>query len=188
MKRFVPVLIAAAILMTSIPALAATSSKTTEDLTRVTKIQSEKGALKNAIIWVEKILSHTAQEQLDAIIVFLKKNDIVMDFFTQDVKTAVTMLLPKNTDLSELKLNDLISLGIGDYQLTNGDITATFQFPTQFRNTQTAIAVVGYFDQEGELLWQPLQTVIENGNLILIFPQELMTAIQPGSVLAVITN
>lgn len=188
MKKFALLLIAAAIMLTSMPALAATPSKTTEDLTRVTNIQSEEGTLKNAIIWVEEKLSETAQAQLDAITVFLKKDDTVMDFFTPDVKTVLTTLLPKNADLSSLKLNDLVSLGVGIYQTVNGDITATFQLPTQFKITQTAIAVVGYLDKAGVLVWVPVQTAIENGNLKLTFPEELMSVIQSGSVLAVFAN
>lgn len=188
MKKFALILIAAAIMLTSIPAMAATPSKTTEDLTRVTSVQSEKGTLTSAIIWAEQELSETAQKQLDAITVFLKKDDTVMDFFTTDVKTEITALLPKDTDLSSLKLNDLISLGIGDYQVSNGNITATFQFPTAFTITQTVIAMVGYLDNAGVLVWEPIQTTIENGNLKLVFPEELMTVIQSGSVLAIFAN
>ena len=172
----------------SIPAMAATQSKTTEDLTRITTVQPELGTMKNAIVWVEEEESETAVEQIEAITTYLKQDAVVTNYFTPEVKLAMAALLPVETDLSKLKLNELISIGIGEYQPTYGDIIATFQFPTQFELTQTVSVLIGYPDQTGVLIWQPLLTVIEEGNLKMVFPNELMADIGPQAILAVLSD
>lgn len=163
-------------------------SKTTEDLTRVIKTETESGKAGSAIIWVERKPFELAKTQLKEIKSFLANKKVIADYFSDEVRTGMSALLPTGTDLSKLKMSEYVALGIGEYDTTMGDVSATFQFPTAFGTNKTVIAMVGYPASDGTIIWQALQTTVVRGNLQIVFPSELMAKVGHDAILAVLSN
>lgn len=162
-------------------------SKTTEDLTRVVKIETKTGTAGNALIWVDRTPFELAKTQLKEIKTFLSKKNTIANYFSDEVKKGMSALLPAETDLTKLRMSEYVALGIGDYDATMGDVSATFQFPTAFGTNKTVIAMVGYPASDGTVIWQALKTTVVNGNLLLVFPADLMTKIGHDAILAVLS-
>jgi len=162
-------------------------SKTTEDLTRVVKIETKTGTAGNALIWVDRTPFELAKTQLKEMKTFLSKKNTIANYFSDDVKKGMSALLPAETDLTKLRMSEYVALGIGDYDATMGDVSATFQFPTAFGTNKTVIAMVGYPASDGTVIWQALKTTVVRGNLILVFPSDLMTKIGHDAILAVLS-
>lgn len=187
-KKWIALVVALVTLTTSTTALAAQPSKTTEDLTRVVKVESKTGKASNALIWVEKEAPDLAKTQLETIKSYIAKKNNIVNFFPDDAKKSMTAMLPTGTDLTKLTLSDYVPIGIGDYDAKLGDVSATFQFPTSFKTDKTVVVMVGYAGSDGTVIWQALKTTVVNGNLLLVFPSELMTKIGHDAILAVLSN
>ena len=189
-KKWIALVVALVTLTVSTSALAAQAqpSKTTEDLTRVIKTETESGKAGSALIWVEKTPFELAKTQLTEIKSFLAKKNTISNYFPDDVKKEMSALLPAGTDLTKLTMSEYVALGIGEYDATMGDVSATFQFPTAFGTNKTVIAMVGYPASDGTVIWQALQTTVVKGNLQIVFPSELMTKVGHDAILAVLSN
>ena len=170
------------------PSPVSVPSKTTEDLTRIVKIETKTAQTGKALIWVERTPFELAKTQLKEIKTFLSKKNAIASYFSDDAKKGMSALLPAGTDLTKLRMSEYIALGIGDYEATMGDVSATFQFPTSFGTNKTVIAMVGYPASDGTVIWQALKTTVVRGNLILVFPSDLMTKIGHDAILAVLSN
>ncbi|MDD4311892.1 MAG: hypothetical protein PHW41_05360 [Eubacteriales bacterium] len=187
-KNWIALVVALVILTVSTSALAAQPSKTTEDLTRVIGVETKAGNADSSLIGVETTLFEAAKTQLTAIKSFLAKKNTISNYFSDDVKKGMSALLPTGTDLTKLTMSEYVALGIGKYDATMGDVTATFQFPTAFAADKTVIAMVGYEGSDGTMIWQALQTTVVNGNLHIVFPSDLMTKVGNNAILAVLSN
>jgi len=188
-KKWIALVVALVTLTASTSALAATPSKTTEDLTRVDTVVTESGKTVPALVSVEKTPSELVTTQLDAIKSFVAKKNSIANYFSDDVKKGMTALLPAGTDLTKLTLSEYVALNIGDYDKSYGDVTGTFQFPTAFAADKTVIAMIGYAGSDGKVIWQALETTIDkDGNLHIVFPSELMAKVGHDAILAVLSN
>lgn len=187
-KRWIALLVAAVLLMGATPALAATQSKTTDDMTRIIKIETEKGTPGSALIWIEKNASDQVKAQVEEIKSFIGKKNKPADFFSDATKKEITALVPAGTDLAKLKLNEIVPLGVGDYKAEFGKVNCTFRFPTEFPADKTVIGVVGYPGSDGKMIWVALETSVVNGDLHFVFPVELMEKIGHEAVLVVLSN
>ena len=187
-KRFFIVIVAAAVLLTAVPALAATPSKTTDDMTRITKLQSEDGSAGDALIYVRPEPSDFADKTLSEITAYNAKNKLITGFFSEEVKVKALEFLPKDTDLNKMTMSEFVSIGIGEYKAEFGDVTATFQFPLEFKDKQLAVAVLGYTDAQGNTVWAPLKTEVVDGTLVILFPSEILLVAGHDAVLAVLSN
>jgi len=187
-KKWVALLVALVILTGSASTLAATPSKTTEDLTRVIGVETKAGEISDAIIWVEETPSEVAKTQLDAMKSFVEKKNPPVNYFPDAAKTEIAALVPKGTDLTKLNLSEYAAFSVGDYDATLGDIYATFQFPTVFTVGKTVVALVGFKSSDGTIVWHALETIVVNGNLRIVFPSTLLEKSGHELVLAVLSN
>lgn len=187
-KKWIALVVALVTLTASTTALAAQPSKTTEDLTRVVEVEAKTGKAGNALIWVEKAAPDLAKTQLDAMKGFIAKQNNAANYFPDDAKKSMAAMLPTGTDLTKLKLSEYVPIGISDYDVSLGDVSATFQFPTSFKTDKTVVVMVGYAGSDGTVIWQALKTTVVKGNLVLVFPSDLMTKIGHDAILAVLSN
>lgn len=187
-KKVIIVIVAAVLLLTVIPALAATPSKTTEDLTRIVSVQSEDGNAGKALIYIRTEPTEFAEETLKAFMAYKNKNKIIADFFSAEVQENMLKLLPADSDLKKMIMSEFVSLGIGDYLASYGDITCTFLFPTNYKEKKPVIALLGYLDVNGATVWDPLKTEVLNGKLIIEFPSEMLTVVGHDVVIAVLSD
>ena len=188
-RKWIALLVALVVLTGLTTALAETPSKTTDDLTRIVKIETEKDTTGAAIIWIEKEASDEAKAQIQEVKSFVEQKNKPADYFPDETQKEITALTPAGTDLAKLKLNDIVPLGIGDYKVEYGMVYCTFRFPTEFPTDKTVIGVVGYPGSDGKMIWVALETSVDtNGDLRLVFPIELMEKIAHEAVLVVLSN
>lgn len=186
-KRLTGLLIALMVLGISWGALAAAPSKTTEDLVSVEETVTADGEVLSALIWVKEEQSEVAEEQLLAITEFVGQANPVATYFPQDVQEQIAERLPEGIDPSMLVMNEFLNIGIGEYLEQYGDIEATFLFPTEYRQDQTIVPVIGYQNEEGEIVWQTLDTQVIDGMLQIVLPKELMMTIGHDAMLAILS-
>jgi len=187
-KKVIIVIVAAVLLLTSVPALAETPSKTTKDMTRIVNIQSEDGSAGKAIIYIRNEPTEFADETLNAFLAYKNKNKVIADFFSAEMQESILKLLPANTDLKKMIISEFASLGIGEYTASYGDITATFQFPAAFKDKKPVVAMLGYLNAQGETVWVPLKTEVKNGALVIVFPSEVLLEAGHDVVLTVLSD
>ena len=125
---------------------------------------------------------------LKKITAFVASKTAPAGYFTQEVQAEIRSRVPEKTDLSNLKMSEFVSLGIAEYVESYGDVTCVFQFPTEYAEGQTAVALVGYPDQTSAVVWQALDTTVAEGSLRIVFPTELMLRIGHDAVLAVLSH
>lgn len=188
-RKWIALFVVLVLLTGTTPALAETPSKTTEDLTRIVEIKTEKDKSGFALIWIEKKASDKAEAQMEEVKTFVEQKNKPVDYFPDETKTEITALVPAGTDITKLKLSDIVPLGIGDYKIEFGKVYCTFRFPTVFPADKTVIGIVGYPGSDGKMIWIALETSVDaNGDLQLVFPIDLMEKIAHEAVLTVLTN
>lgn len=187
-RKWIALMIVVVLLMGATSSLAETKSKTTDDMTRIIKIETQQDTSGSALIWIEKEASNQAQAQIDAIKSFIEKKNKPVDYFPDETEKEITVRMPAGTDFSQLKLNEIVPLGIGDYKVEFGMVYCTFRFPTEFAANKTVVSIVGYPGSDGKMIWLTLETSVENGDLRLVFPIELMEKIGHEAVLVVLSN
>lgn len=186
-KKALIVMVAAVLLLTAVPALAATPSKTTDDLTRILKVQSEDGRAGESLIYIRTEPTDFANETLDALQKYKSKSNSIVDFFSSETQESILKLLPENTDLKKMIISEFASLGIGEYLESYGDVTCTFQFPTEYNVKSPAVALMGYLDAAGTTVWVPLQTEVIEGKLTIVFPTEALLIAGHDVVLTILS-
>jgi hypothetical protein len=187
-KKAVGVTLALLICGFAVPARAATPSKTIEDLTSVTQVTLQDGTSGSALMWVREEPSQLTVTQLEASSEYAATSPAISDYFPEDARNEAMELLPERTDLAQLIMSELISLGIGEYLEKYGNVAGTFLFPTEYEETQIVLAMVGYLGEDGTVLWQPLEAEVVGGELKIIFPEELMLKIGHDAVLAILST
>lgn len=187
-KKVIIVIVAAVLLLTAIPALAATPSKTTEDLTRIVSVQSEDGNAGKTLIYVRTEPTDFATKTLNAFLEYKNKNKVITDFFSAEMQESILKFLPENTDLRKMIISEFLSLGIGEYVDSYGDVTCTFQFPTDYKEKKPVVALMGYLDVSGTTVWVPLQTEVLDGKLKIVFPSEVLLVAGHDVVLTILSD
>lgn len=74
-----------------------------------------------------------------------------------ELKQKIALLLPQGFDLSTLVMNELVTIEPFFYSDELGDVLATFAFPTEYREDQIVVAVIGIYDDNGNVEWIPLK-------------------------------
>lgn len=188
-RKWIALLVVLVLLTGTASALAETNSKTTDDLTRIVTIETQKEKPGAALIWIEKEASDKAEAQIEEVKTFVEQKNKPADYFPAETQKEITALTPAGTDLTKLKLSEVVPLGIGDYKIEFGMVYCTFRFPTAFPVDKTMVSVVGYPGSDGKMIWVALETSVDaNGDLRLVFPIDLMEKIAHEAVLVVLSN
>ncbi len=187
-KKWIGLLLAVLLLTAAGSSLAATPSKTTEDMTRITEETSSGGSTSYVLIYVREEPTEMAASVLQEISVYVASKAVPAGYFSEAVQAEILRRLPEKTDLSALKMSEFVPLGIADYIEEYGDVFCVFQFPTEFAADQAVVALAGYPDSTGAIVWQALDTTVAEGSLRIGFPTDLMLRIGHDAVLAVLSR
>lgn len=188
LKKLIGLLLAVLLLTVTGSALAATPSKTTEDMTRITEETTSGESPSTVLIYEREIPSEMSVAVLKEISAYVASKAAVTGYFSEAVQAEILSRVPDKTDIAALKMSEFVSLGINDYVESYGDVTCVFQFPTEFTAEQTVVALVGYPDSTGAIIWQALDTTVVEGSLRIVFPTDLMLRIGHDAVLAVLSR
>ena len=187
-KKLLCAMMVIALLATATTALATVPSKTTQDLVRVGQATAEDGTPLDSMFTIPLEPTAFASQQLTDIAAFVGAGESIVNYFAEDVKAQISTLLPVGVDPATLTMNEFVSLDLGDYQASYGSLTSSFSFATVFDITQTVIAMVGYTDATGTVVWAALPTtVMEDGSVQLTFPAELMPFLGHDVILSLLS-
>lgn len=155
-KKWFALLVAIVLLSVSATSLAATPSKTTEDMAHVWATRTSTGMLLSGFITFTQEPTALATEQLAAMRAYVGSGEPIAGYFPADVQQQIAALMPDAAQSDTLTMAEFASLALLDYQDEYGDMVFHFIFATQFNPEQTLIAMVGYTDDDGQLVWVAL--------------------------------
>jgi len=111
------------------------------------------------------------------ILEFVQNNNAI-DFFGEEAQFAALEFLPSGTDLAGLKLDEFEQIESDNYSVSMGDVDATFEFPTQYKQGDVLLALAGVKDGD-KVTWTPLKTeVTTDGRVTITFTQECVLSLQ----------
>lgn len=130
-----------------------------------------------------------AQGTLEAINTFVTANALpVVEYFGADVQAAIAEKLPADVAANDLVVRDFVVLPLNDmaaaYDPSYGDITLQLEFPVDFAEGDTVVAVLGIIDPAtGLTTWVVLDAVVNaDGFVEITFTEEVFAQITEDSI------
>ncbi len=172
------------------PALSPTLSMTLNSLNWLTQI-GEYGIPLAGLFTIMETLTNDAQAELDTIAAYVNKGQAAAGYFDINIpQLALNGYLSSDYlgfDLSGLIISEYVSLGINNYQENGADVSATFGFASEYRDGQTVIAMFGYKEKNGKLVWNALNAVAADGRVTISFPSELLLKAGSEAILGILS-
>ena len=144
---------------------AAVPSKTTSDVGKVSGVQSLSGATIGSDFVVQIAVDQApVVQEINALYNFV--NDPLsakapLEYFpaeTQEaVRAAVEATLGQGYDMSQMEINEIVTLGEVGYDPAYGDVSVSFSLATQYTPDQKVVALLGIYSG----------AVDENGNFVV---------------------
>ncbi|MBE0600536.1 MAG: hypothetical protein IH607_02025, partial [Firmicutes bacterium] len=136
-------------------------------------------------------LTRDAQAAFDSIAAYVGGGQAVIGYFGTDIPQLVSSgsLSPNylGYDFSKLILSEYVSLGINAEQGNGLDVISTFGFASQYQDGQTVVAMFGYREKNGEIVWTALNTVTEDGQVKVSIPSELLRRAGSEAILGILS-
>ena len=130
-----------------------------------------------------------AQSTLEAIDAFLTANGLpVVEYFGADVQAAIAEKLPADVAANDLVMRDFVALPLNDmaaaYDPSYGDIILQLEFPVDFAEGDTVVAMLGIIDPAtGLVTWVVLDAVVNaDGFVEITFTEEVFAQITEDSI------
>jgi hypothetical protein len=182
MKGMVACLLVAMILSVTAPAFASSvPSRTTQDLAEVVSFAADDGTAL-ATDFVIELLEDTesARKALTLLTDFVTGQGLApARFFPEKVQEALRLLLPEGANLDEFVIEEFSPFDVQNYVELYGDVTATFQFATPYKDGQALVALIGLVtgtDEQGNpvIEWIPAKAEAEGGFVKVHYPKALL--------------
>ena len=165
MKKWMGMLLAVAMILLVTGAYAAVPSKTTSDVGKVSGVQSLSGATIGSDFVVQIAVDQApVVQEINALYNFV--NDPLspkapIEYFpaeTQEaVRAAVEATLGQGYDMSQMEINEIVTIGEVGYDAAYGDVSVSFSLATQYTPDQKVVALLGIYSG----------AVDENGNFVV---------------------
>jgi len=156
-----------------------------------TEIIAEYGVPLAGLFTIKDKLTEDARTEFDAIADYVNEGQAVAGYFGIDLPELVLKGDLSSSylgfDSSTFILSEYVSLGINDYQGNNTDVAATFGFASEYKDGQTVVVMFGYHDENGNIVWNALNTVAINGQVKIDFPSELLLKAGSEAILGVLS-
>ena len=188
-KRLVSLLLAVMLLMTGVVYAEFNGSKTVADTT-TSRVVTSTGLQVSADFTVTTTDPTTfSTDVYNQISMFLPGAGAgVVKFFSDDIQSEISALLPVGLDAAKLEMNEFSALDAINYLIAYGDVTVAFKFATQYVLGQTVVVLVGVNTPVG-VEWHVLEaTVNADGEVEVVFPADVVTLVNANdAVLAVLS-
>lgn len=172
---------------TAVAAYGATPSKTTNDLLSIQKTVLADGSEDDGLVGVAETPSTAALKSFTEISAFVAEKQPVAEYFPAEVQQEIAALIPTGADAAQLTMSEYVDLTLDEYQAAMGDVTCTFSFATQFSANQTVIAMLGYVDAQGNVVWLAVPATLVDGMLQITFPADWLLKAGHDIVLAILS-
>ena len=140
---------------------------------------------------IQDVLTADAQSAFNAIAAYVGKGQAAIGYFNMDMMDLILSGALSSDylgfDFSSLILSEYVSLGINNYLGNSVDVTATFGFASEYRQGQTVVAMFGYPDENGNIVWNALNTVTTNGQVKVDIPSELLLNAGSEAILGILS-
>lgn len=190
MKRNIVCVILALVMMLTMSCVyaeqmeAAVPSKTVADLTVADGVAADP----SVSVVVSVVEPETQEAQVFEAIDAVAETGSVVEYFEPITRLAIVTMMPENTDLSNLTMDEFFALDQEGYTAENGDLTATFEFVAPYEEETLLVAMVGLLPkaeaeetenaEEAAITWIPQQATVVDGKVQIIFTQEVLTLMQ----------
>ncbi len=187
-KKFkvLALLLVLALSFNMVSVFAATSPKG-QDLTKVESYKGTDNVVPEPafIIYVTQP-TDPWQQDMDAVAELTKAGKTPIEFFDDAVKADVANLLPAGTDLAALQMNEFVPISALNYEEAYGDVTAAFEFPTQYAEGQPLVALAAVYTlvnsvtNEWSAEWFACAAEAKMGKVYITFPADYVAKLEGG--------
>ena len=117
----------------------------------------------------------TAEEQkvLDEIAAHVEEKPVA-EFFGEETMTAAAAVLPEETDVSALHMDEFFALKVDGYKDEHGDVETVFAFYTEYPAEAKLVGMVGILAEDGTVTWIPVAAEVVDGKVKVVLTQEVM--------------
>ncbi len=172
-------------------AMSPTLSMTLNTLTRFSASVKGYGVSLNGLFTINETLTPDARAAFDTIVDYVGKGQGVVGYFGADFQGLVLKgaLSPNyyGFDFSKLILSEYVSLQINQALESNVDVTSTFGFASEYKDGQTVVAMFGYREKSGTIVWTALNTVSVDGQVRVNIPSELLRRAGSEAILGILS-
>ena len=174
-------------------------SKTTSDMAQIAAVEAT-GVVPEDSGFVVEIVQDTepVQAEVAKLYTAVTVGGVApVEYFPVEVKEAVAAALPETVVPEALELNELVPVDARNYDISYGDVYATFAFATMYTPGQTVVALLGLYtgevDENGNYIveWVTLNAEVnEDGTLRVLMPADVVARLQaaPAAALAVLNE
>ena len=167
-----------------------TLSMALNSLNRFTAMEQYGGTLMS-LFTIKAQLTKDAKAAFNAIAEYVDRGQAAIGYFGMDITDLVRngKLSSKylGSDFSKLILSEYVSLGIHNELESWFDVSTTFGFASKYQEGQTVVAIFGYRDRNGNIVWNALNTVAVDGQVRIDFPSELLFRAGSEAILGILS-
>ena len=153
----------------------AVPSVTVETVVTVAAATSSTGAVLPETFKVEIVPQSETAVKVIAEITEAVKSAPVASYFGEEVMTAVAAKLPAAVETTALKLNELTTVTVAEYDASYEDVVVTLALTAEYADDDAIVVLVGIV-VDGVLTWIPMDATIVDGQVNVTFTQEVLIA------------
>lgn len=184
-KRKIWALMLAVVLCLNTAAAFASPSKTVLDMVTIGDYTTSTNAVPAGFVIYQTEATTPWMQDLETIGGLANPNKAPINFF-EAVKDDAAKLLPENTDLQKLQMNEFIPISALNYEVAFGDITAGFVFPTFYPAGQPLVAMAAVYTlvnsvtNEWSAEWFACPAEAKMGKVYITFPADYVAKLEGG--------
>lgn len=148
-------------------------SATVETIMSVSSVVSSTGAALPESFSVELAPQSEAAEKVIEEIAEAVQTQPVTAYFGETAMAAIAEKLPAEVNVSALKLHELTAVKVEAYDSSYGDIVLTLTPSIEYAENAVIVVLVGMWI-DGELVWTPMDAVIIDGQISVVFTQDVL--------------
>ena len=104
----------------------------------------------------------------------------VAGVFGDEAAAAISQVILGKANASDLKVEEVFPLTVANYSETYGDIIVTLDLPADYASDAVMVALIGYYDANGELVWIVAEAEVVAGQLVLTLDAATLAANTDG--------
>ena len=154
-------------------------------------IIGEYGVSLVGLLTIMDSLTDDARAAFEAIAAYVAKGQAAAGYFGMDLAELVLSGSLSSSysgfDFSSLILSEYVSLGIYDFEASDYGVSTVFGFASEYRDGQTVVAMFGYLDAKGDIVWNALNTTAVDGQVRVDIPSELLLLAGSEAILGILS-
>lgn len=199
MKKWIAMLLAVTMVLMVTGAYAAVPSKTTSDVGQVSGLHSVSGAVIGSDFTVQIAVDQApVVQEIKALYAFV--NDPLspkapIEYFPEEtqeaVREAVEAALGEEYDMTQMEINEIVTIGEVGYDEAYGDISVSFSLSTRYNPEQKVVALLGIYsgavDEDGNFAveWVVADAQVEeDGQISVILTSDTLSRFGTASTVS----